>query len=160
MSAKTEGIVYRNLQGWTADMQESLHEVFSMMLGMKVVPSDAASLPGFRAELTAIVGLAGSLCGLFVIRCSTSTGSQLAEKMLGTNVCEDQVLDALGELCNMLAGGFKSRIPDIGATCMLSVPTTIVGEDHIIHTAGCFNRFEFFFQCDDQPLQVILHVDC
>jgi chemotaxis protein CheX len=159
MSANSETILSRNIMAWKEDIYHSLHEVFSMMLGMKVSPAQDAPAPGFKPELTAIVGLAGSLCGLFIIRSSKETGSKLAEKMLGAE-CEEHVLDALGELCNMLAGSFKSRIPEIAATCMLSVPTTISGEDYVVHTSGCVNRFEFFFECGDQPLQVILNVDC
>lgn len=143
--------------GWTNYVHESLHEVFDMMLGMKIMPSED---PGVSPEITAIVGLAGSLCGLFSVRCSRSTGTKLAEKMLGTSECENEVLDALGEICNMLAGSFKSRIPGVADTCMLSIPTTIAGEDYHVHALRGGERFETVVKCDDQLMQVILHVNC
>jgi chemotaxis protein CheX len=142
---------------WINYMHDSLDEVFNMMLGVKVAPCEG---PAVAPELTAIVGLAGSLCGLFIIRCSGSTGSKLAERMLGAPECDNQVLDALGEICNMLAGSFKSRIPGIADTCMLSIPTTIAGSDYHVHAHSGGQRHETLVKCDDQLLQVILHVNC
>jgi chemotaxis protein CheX len=158
MSAQANLVVAKPASEWMAYVHDSLHEVFDMMLGMKVAPCEG-SVPA--PELTAIVGLAGSLCGLFIIRCSKETGHTLASKMLGTDdCCEDQVLDALGEICNMLAGSFKSRIPGIADTCMLSVPTSIAGEDYRVHALSGGKQFEILAQCEDDSLQIILHVNC
>ena len=130
-----------------------------MMLGMKVVPCEDTKL---ATELTAIVGLAGSLCGLFSIRCSKGTGAILTQKMLNIDASESEteVMDALGELGNMLAGSFKARIPGIADTCMLSIPTTITGADYQVHPLRGGQRFEMLVRCDDEFLQVILHVNC
>jgi chemotaxis protein CheX len=158
MSAATNLSVVKPNAAWITYVNDSLHEVFDMMLGIKVGPSEEA---GLVPELTAIVGLAGSLCGLFSIRCSHKTGTKLAEKMLGTAECEeDQVLDALGEICNMLAGSFKSRIPGVADTCMLSIPTTIAGADYHVHALRGGKRFEILVKCDEHLMQVILHVNC
>ncbi|HWF02790.1 MAG TPA: chemotaxis protein CheX [Candidatus Angelobacter sp.] len=157
MSTTTAVAINLPSASWINYMHASLDEVFNMMLGVKVTPCEG---PEVTAELTAMVGLAGSLCGLFTIRCSSATGSNLAEKMLGTPECEDQVLDALGEICNMLAGSFKSRIPEIADTCMLSVPTTIAGSNYHVHPHSGGQRHETLVKCEDQLLQVILHVNC
>ena|ERR1700742_50804 len=141
---------------WINYVHEALNEVFGMMLGMTVTPSENSTI---QAEVTAIVGLAGTLCGLFTIRCSRQAGCKMAEKMLGTPECEDQLMDALGEIGNMLAGSFKSRIPGMADTCMLSIPTTIAGADYHVHTLSGGKRFETVVKCDDQLLQVILHVN-
>ena len=140
-------------------VHDSLHEVFNMMLGMKVVPCEDTKL---ATELTAIVGLAGSLCGLFCIRCSKATGAKLTQKMLNIDAsgCDAEVMDALGELCNMLAGSFKARIPGVADTCMLSIPTTITGADYQVHPLRGGQRFEMLVRCDNEFLQVILHVNC
>jgi chemotaxis protein CheX len=157
MTAATNLSVVKPSSAWINYVHDSLHEVFAIMLGMKVTPSEEGEVvPG----LTAIVGLAGSLCGLFSIRCSRETGSKLAEKMLGTTECEDQVLDALGEICNMLAGSFKSRVPGVADTCMLSIPTTIAGADYHVHALRGGQRFEMLVKCDEHLMQVILHVNC
>jgi chemotaxis protein CheX len=113
-------------------------------------------------ELTAIVGLAGSLCGLFSIRCSKATGLVLTGRMLNmeAGACDAEVLDALGEICNMLAGSFKARVPGAADTCMLSIPTTIAGADYQVHPLRGGKRFNVLVHCDDEFLEVILHVNC
>jgi chemotaxis protein CheX len=141
---------------WINYTHASLHEVFGMMLGMKITPCEDAAVV---SQITSIVGLAGSLCGLFSIRCSRESGAKMAEKMLGTPECDSQILDALGEICNMLAGSFKSRIPGIADTCMLSIPTTIDGADYHIHALGSGQRFEILVKCDEELMQVILQVN-
>lgn len=156
MNAATHLSAVQPSPAWIGYIHDSLHEVFGVMLSMKVTPSEEAVVV---PELTAIVGLAGSLCGLFSVRCSRDTGAKLAEKMLGTPD-EDQVLDALGEICNMLAGSFKSRIPGVADTCMLSVPTTIAGADYHVHPLRGGHRIEMLVKCDEHAMQVILHVNC
>ena len=42
------------------------------------------------------------------------------------------VQDAMGELCNMLAGGWKGRIPELSSQCSLSLPAVITGRDYQI----------------------------
>jgi outer membrane protein OmpA-like peptidoglycan-associated protein len=60
-------------------------------------------------DFTAMVGLAGALCGILTICCSSSTAHQLAKTMLGAAAeSEEQVGDALGEICNMVTGNFES----------------------------------------------------
>ena len=74
-----------------------------------------------------MVGMAGALCGVLSIRCSTPSAAGIASKMLGEPVqsqeCIEQQLDALGEICNMVAGNFKGRVDGLREQCMLSVPT-------------------------------------
>jgi len=36
-----------------------------------------------------------------------------------------EISDALGEVCNMIAGNFKNKISGLSEGCMLSVPTVI-----------------------------------
>jgi chemotaxis protein CheX len=55
--------------------------------------------------------------------------------MLGKDVEEvgSEISDAIGEVCNMVAGNFKNKIPRLGDGCMLSPPSVIAGADYIVH---------------------------
>jgi len=44
------------------------------------------------------------------------------------------MFDAVGEICNMVAGNFKNKISGLGDGCMLSVPTVISGADYNLRT--------------------------
>ncbi len=48
----------------------------------------------------------------------------------------DTMLDSFGEICNMIAGGWKNRIPGLDSGCALSVPTIISGSDYVLHPVG------------------------
>jgi len=157
MSTQANAVAVKPNPNWVDVVHESLHEVCDMMLGMKVTKVDTLEVV---PDVTAIVGLAGSLCGLFSIRCSRATAAKLAGKMLGTEVGEEdpEVLDALGEVCNMVAGSFKSKIPGAAELCLLSVPTTIDGADYRVHPLRGGQCYELFSQCDSAPVHIVLHV--
>ena len=55
-----------------------------MMVGTPLGPSDQAILPRV-ADYTAMIGLAGDLCGVLSFRCSNSSAALIAGKMLGTD---------------------------------------------------------------------------
>ena len=79
-----------------------------------------------------MVGMAGALCGMTTLRCSREASIKLASQMLGGEevASRSAARDALGELCNMIAGNFKGKINQLADQCMLSVPTVISGEDY------------------------------
>jgi chemotaxis protein CheX len=65
----------------------------------------------------------------------------------------------MGEICNMLAGTWKSKVPDLASNCGLSVPAVITGSDYNLHVQSpefrisktyAFNetRFEMIIVCD------------
>jgi chemotaxis protein CheX len=55
--------------------------------------------------------------------------------MLGTDerASEECIRDALGEICNMVAGSFKALLSDVADQCMLSVPTVVSGKDYQLY---------------------------
>ena len=60
----------------------------------------------------------------------------MASKMLGVDAenAGQEMWDAVGEVCNMVAGNFKNKITGLGDGCMLSVPTVITGGDYNLHS--------------------------
>jgi len=78
------------------------------------------------------VGLAGELCGVCVLRCTPAAAGLLASRMLGVDAEEarEEKWDAVGEVCNMVAGNFKNKLPGLSERCMLSCPTVIAGSDY------------------------------
>lgn len=113
-------------------------EIFKMMFGFEV-EVDADSTLGPSRELderTAIVGFSGAMRGSCQIRIGLQAAQSIASAMLGGAPVEetsDSVNDALGELCNMLAGGWKNEIPGLSSECALSPPTVISGRDYMVH---------------------------
>lgn len=112
------------------------------------------------SEFTAMVGLAGSLCGILSLRCSADGANLIASRMLGTAPCEAQPesWDAVGEVCNMIAGNFKAKLSGIGDQCMLSVPTIITGVDYHMHSLTDGNSVEIVCEFDQYPLWITLEL--
>jgi CheY-specific phosphatase CheX len=142
---------------WMLLLELSAREVFQIMLGTNLHRL-ASPVETGKMEFTALVGLAGSLCGVLSIRCSNRSARTMASKMLGLS--DDQVgsdsLDALGEIANMIAGNFKSKLSGIGNHCMLSVPTIIVGTDYETRSLADGHTLETCFNFEDLPLSITL----
>jgi len=123
------------LERWVTLLELAAREVFQMMVGGDLEPCPTAD-PDF-GDITAMIGLAGELCGLVTINCSTACAAQIASAMLGASVTvDDGALDALGEICNMVAGNFKAKVTTLANGCVLSVPTVIRGSDYELHPIG------------------------
>ena len=115
-------------------LDAAVHEVFRIMLGVECLP--ATEVPREeRDTLTAMVGLAGSLGGVCVLRTGTSVALRMAESLAGIAFTEmDEIVkDAIGEISNMLAGAWKGHLAELSAACMLSVPAIVTGKDYRVH---------------------------
>jgi len=121
-------------QRFTQALEGGAAEVFDMMVGAPLGPSDAATHPPV-ADYTAMIGLAGDICGILSFRCSNASATLIAAKMLGSSddIPDASVRDALGEICNMVAGSFKGQLSDLAERCMLSVPTVVSGKDYHLY---------------------------
>ena len=95
-------------ENWLPILELAIQEVFEIMLGCQVTPM-APSEHKANEEFTAMVGLAGTLCGILTVCCDAKTARQIATRMLGDAAgSEEQAADALGEICNMITGNFES----------------------------------------------------
>ena len=80
----------------------------------------------------------------------------MASKMLGFAAAEGsrEVLDALGEICNMVAGNFKNKVAGLGEGCMLSVPTVITGKNYSLHSLADSAALEVRLLFESMPIVV------
>ena len=134
-------------QRMTVSLRESLHlvanpqhldasvdEVFRMMLGVSVERVESP-LPVRAESVTAVVGFGGVLSGACVFRSGAEEAMQVAALMTGMDFAgiDDTFKDGIGEVCNMVAGAWKSKMPELAANCGLSIPAVITGRDYNLH---------------------------
>jgi len=107
-------------QDWLPFLEFATREVFEMMLGCQLTKPETT--PVVRFNVTAVVGLAGKLSGVIGVRCQEKAAALMASRMLGVELDKvgAEISDALGEVCNMVAGNFKNKISGLGDGCMLS----------------------------------------
>jgi chemotaxis protein CheX len=142
---------------WKMLLECAALEVFEMMAGVHLEPNlTAAEEP--HGEYIAMVGMAGALCGMTTLRCSKTGAFKLASLMLGGDAASNPstACDALGELCNMVAGNFKAKISTLAENCMLSVPTVITGENYSIQTSQPNDEVNVALTFDGEPIWVTL----
>lgn len=115
---------------------ETVFEVFASMLGLEVMvtPPPVPEI-GLGDERTAIVGYSGALRGCCEIQMNHPAASAVATAMLGGIPTQDSesLDDAVGEIANMIAGGWKDRIPSLSSNCNISPPTVITGRAYKVH---------------------------
>jgi len=129
-----------------------------MMVGSTVVRADRATPPA-GANVTGTVGIAGALRASFTLRCAKGTATRIASQMLGVPAEEasTQDCDAVGEICNMVAGHFKAKI-GLEAECMLSVPLVILGSDYHLHSVNEGERLEVPVLYNCELLDIVLEI--
>ena len=146
------------------NMHNSVREVFETMLGVQCRLEDGVnSLPYEKVavSVTAVVGFGGILSGACVIRCDALAACNIAARMAGMefDTVDDVVKDAIGEICNMLAGTWKSKVPDLAANCGLSVPAVITGSDYNLHVQSPEFRICQHYAFDSTLFEMIVVCD-
>jgi chemotaxis protein CheX len=148
------------------NLDSAVDEVFQLMLGLECRHEpDCQRDRGFeereQESVTAVVGFGGLLSGACVLSSGRTIALEIASRMTGIefNDVDDTVKDAVGEICNMLAGAWKGKVPELAANCGLSVPAVITGRDYKLHVQApefqlnhryCFgeSRFSVTIVCD------------
>jgi chemotaxis protein CheX len=148
-----------NPEAWRVVLCEAAKEVFALMIGAEVT-IDATVYPNLQADVTGMVGLAGELCGLLTIRCNSKSADLITSRMLGIEMEQASAnrSDAIGEVCNMVAGNFKAKVVGLEDKCMLSVPTVITGPDYEMHSLEVGQRIEIPLIFEGEPVWVALEI--
>ncbi len=145
-------------------LDDSVQEVFETMLGVQCrreTSADALSDDPAEASVTAVVGFGGILSVACVFRCDAPAARQIAARMAGIefDTVDDIVKDAIGEICNMLAGTWKSKVPDLAANCALSVPAVITGSDYTLHVQAPEFKIRQAFRFDNTRFEMTIVCD-
>jgi chemotaxis protein CheX len=158
MSVDTSAVVRSHEENWQPILELAVEEVLEIMMGCRVKPAPKSEGKTSR-EFTAMIGLAGSLCGVLTVSCDAATARQLAKCMLGDIVSsEDQVSDALGEICNMVAGNFKNKLTGLDGRCLLSIPTVISGGEYQFRSLADGDPLDVCVLFDGRPVSIRLEL--
>lgn len=140
-----------------ANLDASVDETFALMLGCGCRRVPEAKLDG-EASLIAVVGFGGILSGACVVRCSTQAAMKMAACMTGTEftAVDATVQDAIGEVCNIVAGSWKSKIPELASNCGLSVPAVIAGTEYRLRIHPPEFKLHHIYSFDGTNFEVMI----
>ncbi|MCW8848212.1 MAG: chemotaxis protein CheX [Sedimenticola sp.] len=115
----------------------SILDVLSTMAQIQATPgkpyvkSERASM----GDVSGLIGLAGNqMKGSLAISFTEPVIFQVAKNMLGeeVNTVDDIVTDLVGEITNIVTGGAKRTLSEMGYDFDLAIPGVIAGKNHII----------------------------
>jgi chemotaxis protein CheX len=87
------------------------------------------------SNVVGTVGFAGSSNGLVAFYSTLDAARNIASAMLGMpedEIERDSMADAIGEITNMIAGSFRTRMAANGDAWAITVPTVTIGSDFYI----------------------------
>jgi CheY-specific phosphatase CheX len=111
----------------------ALTKTFKTMLSLDLESVDIHQLDGLRGEhMRGSIGFSGKVNGHVYLRTSSLSAKAIAAGILGLDASElgnDEIRDAAGELLNIMTGNFKSNLCDAGLDCKLQPPRVGMTDD-------------------------------
>jgi chemotaxis protein CheX len=138
-------------------LDRAVDEVFSTMLGEHCLPVEGnASLE--RETVSAVIGLAGALSGSMVLHSGSHTAISMAARLTGSapEAADAMVRDAVGEICNMIAGAWKGFDAVLSSGCLLSTPTVVAGSSYEMFSERAPLRIERCYRFADSLFSVTI----
>ena len=134
----------------------ALKNTFQTMLSCEARRGTLAVKQDARAahEISGVIGLSGLAVGTVVVSFSAPVAIKAASTMLmmeATSV-DDDVLDAVGELTNMVAGAAKAELEEYNM--QVSLPNVITGAGHEVHFPSEVSPISIAFDTDWGPISL------
>jgi chemotaxis protein CheX len=142
------------------NLDSTVEEVFKMMLGIDC-QRDPNPMVLEAESVTAVVGFGGLLSGACLFKSGSTAAMKIATYMTGMEFTEvdDTFKDGIGEICNMLAGAWKGKVPDLAANCGLSIPAVITGRDYNLHVQAPEFKLVHTYRFDSSSFEVTIICD-
>jgi chemotaxis protein CheX len=127
----------------------SIVEVFGTMLRCKITRGELSAGHGFQPahDVSGVIGLTGKATGTVVVSLDRNVAISAAEAMLDArpDAVNRDVIDAVGEVTNMIAGRAKSQLEHL--SMKLALPTVITGKDHVIRFGSAAQTICIPYHC-------------
>ncbi len=139
---------------------EATNEVFETMVFQTLdtgIPIEGEALRP-RSNVVGTVGFAGSRSGLVAFYSTMSTATTIASRMLSIEPAQvnGEMVDAIGEITNMIAGSFRTKMARDGDAWAISVPTVTVGSDFYTNYVTDVRRVLCPFRMEEDEIFVEL----
>lgn len=127
----------------------STASVFTTMLGTEVQRKKPFLRTNFtpQFDVTGIIGLNGKAIGTVALSIKSDMALAVTEQLIGERPTEvnSQVVDAVGELTNMIAGAAKAQLPQLEMS--VGLPTVVIGKAPCIAFPSRATPIAIPFEC-------------
>ena len=145
---------------------DTLIELFDLMLSIKLAACEITDNVAYQGErIVGSVNFAGDVLGALSIIAEKNFARIITGKMLDRPLeqiqDEEEVKDAIGEVCNIVAGNLKGGFSDSGLVCEISLPSITAGKDFEIEVLNMarYERFSFQFYEHNIFVEVCVKID-
>ncbi|MEW6321158.1 MAG: chemotaxis protein CheX [Acidobacteriota bacterium] len=139
---------------------DATHDVFRRMVSRELTEEAPMAGEALRpkANVVGTVAFTGSESGLVAFYSTLDAAHEIAGAMLGLepSAVNGEMPDAIGEITNMIAGAFRTRMAEHGDAWIISVPTVTVGSDFYTRYLLDAERVLVPFRMSEAPLYVEL----
>jgi chemotaxis protein CheX len=134
-------------------------EVLSTMLSMEAQAKDMYTenlALGDAEGVVSFIGLTGKYSGTGGLQCTSDTARHMASKFMMNEFesVNEEVLDAFGELTNMIIGSFKNDMESVLGPMGMSIPTVIYGRNFTTRSLRHEEWIVVPFDCAGHKLEV------
>ena len=139
---------------------ESVNDLFSTMLGHKVVrgkPGLATTTKQNSREIVALIGLSGEVRGTVTLTFPLETAFAMAGCLLGMEIkkMDERVTDMVAEMVNIVSSKAKAKLSTkFNSPLELSLPAVVKGEDYTVAYPLNTVRVEIPFESELGPFQL------
>lgn len=142
-------------------IERATQDVFGTMLGIEAKmgePYISDGAPAPAEGVLALIGLAGSWAGTGTVGCPAALARYISGRLLMQEFphVDEEVLDAMGEVCNMILGGVKTMLEEELGPMGLSIPTVIYGRNFTTRSVAKSQWSVAPFECEGGRLEVHL----
>jgi chemotaxis protein CheX len=129
--------------------------VFRAITACPPIDGTAARSP---SNVVATVSFAGHRRGLVAFHSSLDAARDIAGAMLGVPIetVNGDMADAIGEIANMIAGSFRTKLAATEPASAIAVPSVTIGLDFCTRYGGNVRRVLCPFQMGEQSIYVEL----
>jgi chemotaxis protein CheX len=145
-------------------MSEAAAEVFSTMLNQNARQEPVIirqSIKVLNDGVVSLIGLTGEWVGSGVLSCSSDCARWMSSQFLMSEYEEvnDEVLDAIGEITNMIIGNFKNKVAEQVGPLAMSVPAVVHGQNmHTTTRGGTKEWIAFPISCGENYLELLVQL--
>lgn len=112
-------------------MLDAAKEVFASMVSMPMERLTDPTSQNEEETYLATITFTGDLEGCFGISCNCTCARAVAAGMLcmddGSALSDSEIIDAIGEVANMVMGGVKTRVQHEVTNIEISIPSVVHG---------------------------------
>lgn len=139
------------------EIKDATGSVLGTMMGIEAAAGEVepdSPGPGPIGGVSAMVGIVGPWVGTGSVSCDEPLACLLAGRMLMSEYTEinDEVLDAMGEIANMVIGNIKTNLEASLGPLALGVPTVTYGRDFATRSTVKQSWLLVPFDCEGHTL--------